>query len=509
MAKSIQLSKNLEWEKPRIEKKETKVEILEISLNSKSSEEQSVQKEINIFNEILDRISDSKVHGIGNIVKAKSSILRIIWVLCLLASTTLCVYELVTAILVYYQFGVKQITTIKYEAPSKFPSIDVCNVIPYDAADSEVITLVASIVSSNNFTSGQFANPKDYTDQILTLIKANSAKLSINGNFNQFENSYNLEDMMISCFFEGIACNLSRFYYYNDFNYGNCFSFNNNQVNNAGHGNTTNSSILTSSFSGFSKGFQLEMYTGSPANQIYSYSNGLRVTVHNQTTIVFPFDDGLNVPNGMQTNLIVKRTFFSHLNAPYSNCLTDPVDYTQNTILKVMASNYSMGTAVYKQSYCLKVCLQQHIVSICGCYDMSFPSLISNDSILRGCYEQADLTCINSAYLQYIAIDHDIYCYAQCPLECTEIIIDLEHSYSNYPTSWYTSLMLNNTDFLAMVAKTAPLNFTPNEKFLQSNTLLLNVFYDRLGYVEIIEEPSMTIDSLFAIFGGNLGLFLG
>ena len=138
---------------------------------------------------------------------------------------------------------------------------------------------------------------------------------------------------------------------------------------------------------------------------------------------------------------------------------------------------------------------------------MNFPSSITNDTILRGCYELTDLDCIDS-YLQYINVDEDKNCYAQCPLECTEILIDLKPSYSNYPTEWYSSVLLNNSAFIAMVAKTATANFTPYISFLRANTLLLNVYYDQMSYAKTEEAPAMTIDTLIAVFGGNMGVFL-
>lgn len=143
-------------------------------------------------------------------------------------------------------------------------------------------------------------NSKDYTDQLATLIKTNFQKQSIKSNFDTYANGYNLEDMLVSCFFEGTTCNTTQFYYYSDLNYGNCFSFNLGQVNNAGLSSVSSvSSILAANFPGLAKGLQLEMYAGSPVNQMYSYNNGIRVTVHNQSIVAIPLDDGLNVPTGM------------------------------------------------------------------------------------------------------------------------------------------------------------------------------------------------------------------
>jgi len=84
---------------------------------------------------------------------------------------------------------------------------------------------------------------------------------------------------------------------------------------------------------------------------------------------------GITVPTGMQTDINVSTSFVYHLNQPYSNCLSDPVDYTQNSVLQRLKNNFTLSngiTQVYKQSYCLKVCLQQYIINQCGCYDLSF-----------------------------------------------------------------------------------------------------------------------------------------
>jgi hypothetical protein len=64
----------------------------------------------------------------------------------------------------------------------------------------------------------------------------------------------------------------------------------------------------------------------------------------------------------MQNDIIVSRSFVYHLNQPYSNCLSGPVDYTQNSVLQTLKNNFTLSngiTQVYKQSYCLKVCLQK------------------------------------------------------------------------------------------------------------------------------------------------------
>jgi hypothetical protein len=77
-----------------------------------------------------------------------------------------------------------------------------------------------------------------------------------------------------------------------------------------------------------------------------------------------------------------------------------------------------------------------------------------NATGLRGCYEDDDLICYKTWYLNFINNNQDNYCYSLCPLECNEIVI------STYPSIWYANLMLNNSAFIKMVKETAPANTT-------------------------------------------------
>lgn len=455
---------------------------------------------------ILKTLVDSKTHGISNILKANNRIIRVIWIMCFLASASYCTYELVIAILTYLKFDVISSSITIYEAPTLFPAVDFCNLIPYKAYSVE--REITNILSKYNAFPTNFSNSKNYTDTTSDLIRSNLAKLAINKSFNLFKNGYKLENMLISCYYERKSCALKDFYYFNDYNYGNCFSFNLGKTNEAGNSNISNKEILPANFPGADDGLQLELYVGNIYNQQYSYKSGIRLNVHNQSILSFPKDEGINVPTGLQTDIVIKRTIISHLSSPYSNCLKDPVDYTQNVILKTMLNNFTSATSVYKQSYCLKVCLQQYIINYCGCYDYSFPIL--NTTNLRGCFELNEIDCIRSTYLKYIKNNQDNYCYAMCPIECNEIQYDLQISTSSYPTEWYSNLMKNDMNFIELVNSTQPFrNYSLDYSFLKQNTLLVNVFYDKMLYTSISETPSMTVDTLIATFGGNLGLFLG
>jgi hypothetical protein len=56
------------------------------------------------------------------------------------------------------------------------------------------------------------------------------------------------------------------------------------------------------------------------------------------------------MPTGMQTDISISRTFVNHLGQPYSNCLSDPVDYTQNSVLQTLKNNYKVSNLGIKSS---------------------------------------------------------------------------------------------------------------------------------------------------------------
>ena len=103
---------------------------------------------------------------------------------------------------------------------------------------------------------------------------------------------------------------------------------------------------------------------------------------------------------------------------------------------------------MHKQSFCLKVCSHQYIINNCGCYDLSFTMQNWNATGLRGCYEDDDLICYKTWYLNFINNNQDNYCYSLCPLECNEIVISTSTSYATYQSIWCAYLMLNNSAFI-------------------------------------------------------------
>ena len=51
--------------------------------------------------------------------------------------------------------------------------------------------------------------------------------------------------------------------------------------------------------------------------------------------------------------------------------------------------------------------------------------------------------------------------------------------------------------------------FSLNETIVKESVLKVNIFYDSLNYLTLIDSQTVTISTLFGTVGGQLGLFLG
>ncbi len=56
----------------------------------------------------------------------------------------------------------------------------------------------------------------------------------------------------------------------------------------------------------------------------YGYKTGIYLMVHNQSTLPFTLDSGINIPTGSETYVGVKRVFNKKVvDKRYSDCLTE------------------------------------------------------------------------------------------------------------------------------------------------------------------------------------------
>ena len=91
-------------------------------------------------------------------------------------------------------------------------------------------------------------------------------------------------------------------------------------------------------------------------------------------------------------------------------------------------------------------------------------------------------------------------CIPKCPLECkrTEYERKSSKEYHKFEDIFYY--------LLASKTKYNPEDFS---KPIRDNVLKLNIYYDSLSYIHIVEKPAIDKVALFSNIGGSLGLTLG
>jgi hypothetical protein len=92
---------------------------------------------------------------------------------------------------------------------------------------------IAGILDSKNLKPNNFTDAKDYVDKAIEILQSNLENMAENKTFDLFYNGFYLNQMFITCTYDNKPCDSSDFFWYHDYNYGSCYSFNNKFSNNA------------------------------------------------------------------------------------------------------------------------------------------------------------------------------------------------------------------------------------------------------------------------------------
>jgi hypothetical protein len=152
------------------------------------------------------------------------------------------------------------------------------------------------------------------------------------------------------------------------------------------------------------------------------------------------------------------------------------------------------------------------------CYDITLPRTpaVTDTYAHHSCTNHSQIKCLRASEDGFYNDRQRIGdCYAKCPSECTEIKYDLTMSSSSYPTEWYAKVLTNNSNFNKVInqffaAKNVSLiNYSNDFNELKNSIARLNVYYEDLRYVDIVDNAAMNVVTLLGTLGGNMGLFLG
>jgi hypothetical protein len=162
---------------------------------------------------------------------------------------------------------------------------------------------------------------------------------------------YTLDEMLLSCTFNSLACDASFFTMVVNMRYGPCYFFNSNQ-----------NRSLRSEKPGRDFGLSLELYVGTPSQQPPWFpTNGLVVAVANKTTRPVFTEEGIKIKGGQEINLMLTKQEFHKLPKPFSECIEDVTSISSyNSDEYKMTFNYTKN---YRQKLCVQRCAVEPLFS--------------------------------------------------------------------------------------------------------------------------------------------------
>ncbi len=388
------------------------------------------------------------------------------------------------------------ITTILIqEIPTTFPAVTICNTKLTNKTSAKtyidnllyvngtpILTLSSSYGDTYYFSVSQsyYVLSSISTDKNLST----ESKKAL---------GYQLSDMILSCqlsCFNWEPCTADDFTLFSHPTYGNCYTFNLKSESNI---STVYKKV---SVPGPDYGLSMNLFLGKPdkESEYEPYGDGLFVVVHNQGFSPLLNGDRILASAGLETDIKVNRNFVTKLDAPYSKCLKDTTRTSTFTstyfdyIVKVLGVKYS-------QQYCYLLCLQEQIVSKCGCALGLLPAYKNLSVCLV-----SELTCVVDSVIGFNKNGSSDICVNGCPMECDFIEYKVSTSNLLYPNSYYKKPLLQHPKVNAS-------GITYDE--IDKATLRFNVFYETMTYTSTQESAAVSTETFLSNLGGTLGLFLG
>lgn len=378
----------------------------------------------------------AQIHGIPRIISNKYWILKSIWILSFLASTSVCFYFLHKSLKSYFDYSYVTNINIVDQNPMIFPTITICSQKP--------------------------------------PIK-----------------DYNLSDIIISCFFDGIDCSIEPFFiksYNQTYSIKSCYQFNSG---------FNNSPLLSSYRSGSYLGLKLELFEGLFNEERFEMFNitvntGFQIFIHNKSEFISNVNE-ISIKPGEATFISLRKVVTEKLTEPYNNCIKD------------LSTYHSFDSSLYNE-----IVSSNYKYSQRGCYDYSYLKTFNCVTSFSRFYQDCNLTSdfiqdlFNKFYIYFKSKTYLKY-QDQCPLECDTISFKTRISQTYYPSYDEYRIFLKNK---ALINK-FPSGVNTSIEELRKSVYYLQIYYEDLGYIIVSQEPKLDLWDLVSSFGGLLGLFLG
>ncbi|XP_033634754.1 amiloride-sensitive sodium channel subunit gamma-2-like isoform X2 [Asterias rubens] len=438
---------------------------------------------------VASLLENTGAHGIPNIKRAPNLFRRLMWTGLFLLGLAMFLWQTSWLLERYYSYGVDVKLDISNDRMIAFPAVTICNL---NGIRSEYIEDLVDggwslPPSLNRPTLGlPSVDPDTEEDEQFSKI-ADAVKLVGLLNYHKRPpTGHLLSDMLLRCVFQGRACHARDFTHFHHYLYGNCYIFN---------AETEPTQRRFVSKPGPLHGLTVEMYIEQDQYmENIQPSAGARVAVHPQNEMPFPEDEGTSVSPGHETFIGVKRTNYTRLEHPYSNCTLDN-DRNKETIF-----NLALPYIHYSQRACENDCFYQNFTQECGCTNAKY----RYDDSIPLCVDATQDACLDR--IEELYLDGDLDC--NCTSPCRELGYDVTVGQARWPNEKFKPFLYTSVrNFSEDLERDIDGESDPD--FLEKNVLKINVYFDKLEYTTIYQEKAYDEIALLSDMGGNVGLWIG
>uniref|UniRef100_A0A2K6FN64 Bile acid-sensitive ion channel n=1 Tax=Propithecus coquereli TaxID=379532 RepID=A0A2K6FN64_PROCO len=387
-------------------------------------------------------------HGVHNIVRNRSKLRKAIWLVVVLGSVSLLIWQIYSRLVNYFTWPITTSIEVQYVEKMEFPAVTFCNLNRFQTDAVAKFSLiyflwhVASKVLHRQDINANSTDSKEAVDFVKSHQNFSIAEFIRNNGF------YLNSNTLLDCDFFGIPCGPKDFAHVFT-EYGNCFTFNDETIQ--------AKKKVSVSGRGLNLLFNINQEEFTDSSALGFLDAGIIFVIHSPKKEP-QFDGlGLSTPAGMHARVTIRQVKTVHQEYPWGEC--NPNIKLQNF------SNYSTFG-------CLKECKARHIKKQCGCLPFLLPDHI----------ELKELCTVGT---------HN----SSCPVSCEETEYPATISYSSFPSQTalkYLSKKLNKS-----------------QKYISENLVNIEINYSDLNYKVTQQQKAVSVSELLGNVGGQLGLFCG
>ena len=337
---------------------------------TKNTNKPKNQEKIKLLVHLEKSVRSELFETVFKIINTANWFLKAYMLIVVILSSGLASYTVVQSFVDYFSYGVITTSRTIFETPTLFPQVTVCNINPYTT--QYAYDFLKDIDTAGNFFKNDSNMTYGESEDFLSNFYYQSLNIATNENYtDQHRQSlaHRFDDVLLGCYFNAEICTANDFVWKFDPIYGNCYVFNSG-FDAAGQPMDLKRSTAAGSYYGLSLTIYTDFVEKLSKFNSYIGGRGLIIQIGNSSYKTEYGANGILVPAGFQTNLILDRSFKFSLPSPYSDCEIDnDSPKTEGSEIYRLIGQISYQ---YTQQLCIIECYQKWAILTCNCSDSFF-----------------------------------------------------------------------------------------------------------------------------------------